>query len=328
LCSNLVFNGVAEPDEYTRFSVAGWKFPLCTGWKVEMEKGFTLRRELASRIERLLGTKVESCRTVAGGYTPALRLLCRTASAAFFVKVGVTPLTGEFLRREIRIYNSLRGGFMPDLVAWEDQEVEPILIIEDLSAHSWPPPWDKSRIERVLTQIDAMHNTKVSLEPYAEVRNTSGAGWPTVAADPEPFLSLKIADSRWLEAALPILLENEDRCTTEGGSLTHWDLRSDNICLTESRTVFVDWNLACLSNPKLDLGFWLPSLTYEGGPDPETILPDAPEIAAWVSGFFAARAGLPEITDAPRVRLVQRQQLETALPWAIRALDLPPPAVA
>jgi hypothetical protein len=100
-------------------------------------------------------------------------------------------------------------------------------------------------------------------------------------------------------------------------------LRSDNICLTESRAIFVDWNLACLSNPKLDLGFWLPSLAYEGGPEPETILPDAPEIAAWVAGFFAARAGRPEIHDAPRVRLVQRQQLETALPWAVRSLDLP-----
>jgi len=42
------------------------------------------------------------------------------------------------------------------------------------------------------------------------------------------------------------------------------------------------------------------------------------------AGFFAARAGLPEISDAPQVRTVQRQQLETALPWAARALDLPP----
>jgi hypothetical protein len=88
--------------------------------------------------------------------------------------------------------------------------------------------------------------------------------------------------------------------------------------------VFVDWNLACRSNARLDLGFWLPSLQFEGGPAPEAILPDAPEVAAWVAGFFAARAGLPEVPDAPRVRLVQRQQLATALPWAIRALELPP----
>jgi aminoglycoside phosphotransferase (APT) family kinase protein len=132
-------------------------------------------------------------------------------------------------------------------------------------------------------------------------------------------------DARWLDGALPLLIRHEEQCSTDGESLTHWDLRSDNICVTETGAIFVDWNCACVSNPRLDLGFWLPSLAYEGGPAPERILPDAPGIAAWVSGFFAARAGLPGINDAPRVRLVQRQQLATALPWVARALDLPPP---
>jgi aminoglycoside phosphotransferase (APT) family kinase protein len=127
-----------------------------------------------------------------------------------------------------------------------------------------------------------------------------------------------------LEIALPLLIAAENDCSTEGASLTHWDLRSDNICLIGSRVIFVDWNLACMSNPQLDLGFWLPSLAAEGGPEPERILPHAPEVAALVAGYFAARAGLPEIVDAPRVRRAQRQQLKTALPWAIRALELPP----
>jgi thiamine kinase-like enzyme len=133
-----------------------------------------------------------------------------------------------------------------------------------------------------------------------------------------------VAGAGWLKAALPTLIQFEESCPTEGDSLTHLDLRSDNICVTAERVVFVDWNSACLSNPRLDLGFWLPSLAYEGGPEPEKILPDAPEVAARVSGFFAARAGLPEISDAPRVRAVQRRQLVTALPWAARALGLPP----
>ncbi|HEV2472315.1 MAG TPA: hypothetical protein VGS41_06605 [Chthonomonadales bacterium] len=64
----------------------------------------------------------------------------------------------------------------------------------------------------------------------------------------------------------------------------------------------------------------------EGGPAPENLLPDAPEIAAWVSGDFAARAGLPGIPDAPRVRGVQLLQLREALPWAARACGLSPPA--
>ncbi len=175
-----------------------------------------------------------------------------------------------------------------------------------------------------MAQINALHNTPATLETYAQVHEMRDANWHAVAADPEPFLSLGIADVQWLEAALPSLMQFEEICSTAGDNLTHWDLRSDNICITIKRAIFIDWNAACLSNPRIDLGFWLPSLNYEGGPEPEKILPDAPEVAAWVSGFFAARAGLPEICDAPRVRIVQRQQLQTALPWAVRALDLPP----
>ena len=283
-----------------------------------------LNDDLRSRVERLLGTKVEAYRQVGGGYTPATRLVCQTAKGSFFVKAGATPLTGEFLRREIQVYNTIHGDFMPELVAWEDHETTPILIIEDLSAYHFPPPWNREQVERVQAQIEAMHNTKASLEPFTQIHGGWEANWQTVADDPAPFLSLKMADAQWLDAALPVLLDYEARCRTDGDSLCHWDIRSDNICITEDRVVLVDWNLACLSNPKLDLGFWLPSLAYEAGVAPESILPDAPEVAAWVSGFFAARAGLPNIPDAPRVRLVQRQQLETALPWAVRAMRLPP----
>lgn len=282
------------------------------------------RRELISRIEKLVGAKVESYRRVEGGYTPALRLLCRTAHVDFFVKVGVTPSTSKNLYREIRVYNCLSGDFMPRLVAWEHHESEPVLIIEDLSMHHWPPPWDERQIELTLAQINALHNTSAALETFAEVHGTDVGNWKSVADDPEPFLSLKVADARWLESALPDLIRHQENCPTAGDSLIHWDLRSDNICLTEKQAKFIDWNGACLSNPRLDLGFWLPSLAYEAGLKPETILPDAPEVAAWVSGFFAARAGLPKIVDAPRVRTVQRQQLATALPWAVRALGLQP----
>lgn len=282
-------------------------------------------RELASRVERLVGARVESYRRVEGGYTPALRLVCETAGASFFAKVGTTPGTRQSLRREIRVYNSLSGDFMPRLVASEDDESEPVLIIEDLSRGHWPPPWDGRHIELALAQVGALHHTHASLETYAQAHGATEANWRAVAADPEPFLRLRLADAVWLEAALPVLSKYEEDCPTAGESLTHCDLRSDNICVTPGRVVFVDWNLACLSNPRLDLGFWLPSLAYEGGPEPEKILPDAPEVAARVSGYFASRAGLPGISDAPRVRTVQRRQLGTALSWAARALDLPPP---
>jgi hypothetical protein len=103
-------------------------------------------------------------------------------------------------------------------------------------------------------------------------------------------------------------------------------LRSDNLCLTPKGVKLIDWAEACRSAADVDLGFFLPSLAHEGGPEPDTIQPGRPDIAAVVSGFFAARAGLPDVPKAPFVRRVQREQLGTALPWAIRALGLPPVA--
>jgi aminoglycoside phosphotransferase (APT) family kinase protein len=149
------------------------------------------------------------------------------------------------------------------------------------------------------------------------------SGWQDVAADPGPFLSLGLATESWLHTALPSLQRIDAPAVVAGDALLHNDVRSDNICFRLGRALFVDWNLACVGHPDWDLAFWLPSLQAEGGPPPEVLLPDAGALAGIISGFFASRAGLPTIPDAPRVRHIQRVQLRTALPWAVRALGLP-----
>jgi hypothetical protein len=80
-----------------------------------------------------------------------------------------------------------------------------------------------------------------------------------------------------------------------------------------------------VGNPRWDIAFWLPSLLLEGGPHPASVLPDGGHEAAVVSGFFAARAGLPPVAAAPTVRAFQLAQLRVALPWACSELGLPPP---
>jgi Ser/Thr protein kinase RdoA (MazF antagonist) len=169
-----------------------------------------------------------------------------------------------------------------------------------------------------------MHNVVGADVPsYIEVQAGRDDGWGAVVRDAQPLLSLKFCSASWLEAALPDLIAAAAACSTEGTALCHGDLRSDNLCLVGGKALLVDWPEACLSNPRLDLGLMLPSLTEEGGPLPEAILQDAPEVAAWVAGFFAGRAGLPPIPGSPGVRPVQVRQLSTALPWARRALGLP-----
>jgi hypothetical protein len=49
--------------------------------------------------------------------------------------------------------------------------------------------------------------------------------------------------------------------------------------------------------------------------------------AAFVAGFFAARAGEPEIAALPRLRRVQKQQLVPALTWLCRCLAIEGPPI-
>lgn len=134
-------------------------------------------------------------------------------------------------------------------------------------------------------------------------------------------------DSRtagWLRDNAPMLVAAEDEASIDGPCPAHLDVRSDNLCFRGGRAVLVDWNHAVVAHPDLDIAGWAPSLHAEGGPAPEEILPGAGPLAAVISGYFADRAGQPVIPTAPRVREVQLRQLRTALPWAARALGLPP----
>jgi hypothetical protein len=248
-----------------------------------------------------------------------------------FVKIGWTLDTASWIRDEHLVYARLRGApFLPALLGWNDDGVRPVLALEDLSDAHWPPPWEPRRVDLVLACLDEVGRTPAPPDlPEARSSQWGLDGWPEVARDPEPFLSLELCSRSWLDRALTTLASASARARFEGDALLHFDVRSDNLCVREDRAMLVDWNFACIGNPIFDLAAWLPSLHAEGGPAPEEVLPTTDEvaaIAALLAGNFATRAPRPEIPEAPHVRQLQRAQLATALPWAARALELPPPA--
>jgi hypothetical protein len=293
----------------------------------------------AERAARLLGGRLARWGhlTGAGGYTPAFRLHVELADGrTAFVKAATTDLTARFIRAEAASYDALDGcDFLPRRLGYEDDGARPVLVLEDLSAAYWPPPWRPGDVERVLETLAAVRPCAGRFAPGAppSLADQRGglAGWARVAGDPAPFLSLGMCSAAWLEVALPALLAADEAAPLDGGDLCHMDTRSDNLCFAgDARTLLVDWNLAAAGNGDLDVVAWLPSLPAEGGPAPEEALriagmPEQPELTALITGYFAARAGLPQIPDAPRVRHIQKVQLVHALPWAARALGLPPP---
>jgi thiamine kinase-like enzyme len=275
------------------------------------------------RIERALGWRPKhwapaSRRT--GGATAA-RLLVSSDDERAFVKLGNTELTAGCFRREHQNYLALAGPFLPRLLGFSDDGMVPVLALEDLSEATWPPPWDDERVHQVLEAAALVHAHPVP--PHlAALTKEYRDDWDEVASDPRPFLALKVCSAAWLERALPALSAAARAAPIQGSALLHLDARSDNLCFRDGRAVIIDWDSPMVGNPDVDIAFWLPSLAAEGGPQPEAILPAAPELAAWAAGYFCARAGGPPIPEAPHVRPLQLSQARTALPWAARALGL------
>ena len=291
---------------------------------------------LRVRLHELRGSAPVSWRRVERGYTPAQRWLVQFADgSSAFVKVGATPVTAEWLRLEMRRYEQLDAPFMPKRLAFDDAPARPLLVLEDLSAARWPPPWERGDVEsliRTLQRVACTRPLPPDLGSLAELYGRAGSderarcGWGAVAAAPAEFLSLGLCSAAWLERALPRLCEAHNEALVEGDDLVHHDVRSDNVCITADRgLVLIDWNNAHRGNGACDLAFAAPSLRLEGGPLPEELVHDDGRLAALVSGYFAARAGQAQIPDAPLVRWIQLRQLRIALPWVARVLQLEPP---
>jgi hypothetical protein len=282
---------------------------------------------LPEHVERLLGVPVAGWRPVAGGgWSAAVRGVAELADGrSVFAKLGDMPGTIESVRAECTIYPLLSGPFIPRLVA-ADPSV-PVLVIEDLSSATWPPPWTPellAGLEGLFAELAATRAPE-GLPSLADRVRSVGA-WDLVAADRDPFLATGVASAEWLDRALPAVLAAQGSAPTAGDSLIHFDVRSDNLCFRDGRALLVDWNHAIAGNPQWDRLLMLHTIQMEGGPAVRELDPDPePGILAWSAGFFAARAGLPPPASAPRVRGFQRAQLEVVLPWAAEVLGLPPP---
>jgi hypothetical protein len=274
-------------------------------------------------MEQLLAARIVDVQKVTTGYSATQRWLIRTEfSTRYFAKIGVTVPSIDSLRHEAHVYEQVHLRCMPKVVAWQDHDLAPILILEDLSSFEWPPPWSDRTITAALETIEQVHSSTGPLLSYEERNGSNWDWWRAIEREPEPFLRLKIASAQWLQSSLPVLIESANSVSPMGDGIAHFDLRGDNFCFSTKETRLVDWSLACLGNPKLDLGLFLPGLAADQGPSPERVLPGEPGIAAWVAGFFAWHASKPFIPSAPGVRMMQLRLLQKALPWVIRELDL------
>lgn len=319
------------PPPHSRISPTS-RYALHLSHRLAVAHNRRMDRPEPDDVERagsLLGARPIGWQHMPRGYTAAARWLVTLEDGRrAFIKKATGIDSAVWLRAEWDIYSRIEARFMARVLAWEDGP-HPMLALEDLSRAYWPPPWRNGMVESVLDTLDQVAKlTPPPGLPALKEQIPSAEGWEQVASDPAPFLRLGLCSTSWLEAALPALIAAEESAPLAGDALVHCDVRSDNLCLDGDRVVLVDWNWACIGNPKVDVAGWLPSLHAEGGPRPENILPDEPGLAAWLSGLWASQAGLPEPFAGARIREVQLRQLRVALPWVTSSLGLPAPGAS
>jgi hypothetical protein len=240
-----------------------------------------------------------------------------------FVKAATSPYLAGALRREAEVYAQLPTDFAPELIAFDDDPDQPMLILEDLSDADWSIHWDAGRVAAVRDTLGSVAATAAPANSPAVGETFSKFGdWAGLMADPAAFLATGIRSPEWIDRNASRLQAAAIAAPIAGDALLHLDVRSDNLCFRDGTAILVDWNWACTGNPEFDVAAWLPSLAAEGGPRPWEILPRAAGYAALLAGVWATEVGLPPPSTAPTVRDMQRRQLEVALVWVEHELGL------
>ncbi|MGH3304063.1 MAG: aminoglycoside phosphotransferase family protein [Streptosporangiaceae bacterium] len=290
---------------------------------------------LRDRVEDLLGARVLAAQTQPGGFSPgvAARLTLTGGGRAFVKAVGdLNPDSPGIHRSEARIAAALPEGTpAPRLLGSVDTDGWVILLLEDIEGRMPAQPWRSDELVRVL---DAMTGLAAALSPApieapsAAVRfHSLGHGWRNLAnaraegdklADVSPWARDRVYD---LAA-----LESHWAGDVAGTTLAHGDVRADNILLTPSRVVFVDWPWACLAKPWFDLVALLPSVTLQGGQAPEEVLAahpladgadpdDVTTAVAALAGMWIYLGRRPDPPGIPTLRAFQRAHSAVALDW-------------
>jgi aminoglycoside phosphotransferase (APT) family kinase protein len=299
-----------------------------------------LRAEVAAR----LGGEVAEAVTQPGGFSPGLAARLRLADGrrAFVKAVGPEPNPDSpgIHRDEARTMTALpRSAPAPRLLWSLDRHGWVALAFEDVDGAPPALPWRPGELGRVLAMVAdlaaALTPAPPGFSPIAERLEDIFHGWRGLAGaraaggDPaglDPWAARHLDRLADLEAGWP--------AATEGRTLLHADLRADNLLLTPTRVVAVDWPYACVGAAWVDLLLLLPSVTMQGGPDPEPTFAAHPvaagadppavttALAAW-AGFLVAGSRLPPPPGLPTLRAFQLGQGVVALDWLRRRTGWP-----
>ena len=239
-------------------------------------------------------------------------------------------------RREARIAAALPTSVpAPRFLGSYDDGDWIALIFEDIDGTAPQTPWQQAELDRVLVAVGqlsaALTPAPIAVEPVSDLMPSVFSGWQQLAASAEARQDDLRGVDPWAQRHLAelVAIEAASADAAAGTTLLHADLRADNILLTPSRVVFIDWPWASRGAAWVDLVFMLPSVAMQGGPKPWEVFDshplgrDAPAAAvtavvAAAAGFMIRGSRLPPPPGLPTVRAFQRDQGVPALEWLKR----------
>lgn len=272
-------------------------------------------------VERVLGSVVISATTQQGGFSPgvAARLVTASGRRAFVKAVGaaLNPDTPTLFRNEIAAIQGV--GPLPQaprLYDVYDDGDWVVLLLEDVEGRLPSHPWVREDAVRVLDALaeltEALDPSPWPEAPVAAVRSASFLSrWDRVIAD-----GLAVPDwAAGREQELADLARTGLRALAAGKALAHWDLRADNILLTDDRVVFIDWAHAAVAPS------WADTVILHGDMRQSVALPALPDEPG-ITGFITAIAGglwwgaaQPAPPGLPTIRAWQRRHALVHLDW-------------
>lgn len=285
---------------------------------------------LRNLLEDVIGKKSTHWIVPDCGLSSALRFSVQFEDKSrVFVKAATDEETEGWLRIEHFVLSSACAEFMPYVIEWVDMpSTLPVLITQDLSHAYWPAShngvaWRDGDFDLLFSRIKqvASHEAPAALPG---LQNRKVSLWSQIANRPDGFLNLRICSEGWLSRSVDALIDAETNADVTGNCLVHGDVRSDNICILDSKPIFVDWSNAARGYALHDQATLLPTLHMEGGPRPYLVMPDGGREAASGSAMHIQRLMLDR--SMPEwLKIVFTQIIAIELEWAAQCLGLDEP---
>ncbi|HEV2477954.1 MAG TPA: phosphotransferase [Candidatus Dormibacteraeota bacterium] len=286
---------------------------------------------MRAAFEERLGARVIEAVTQPQGFSPGLaaRLRLDDGRRVFLKAVSekANPDTPDIHRREARILAALPATAPIARLLWSHDEMGWVaLCLEDVDGRHPHDPWTDHDLDLVIARVEKMSRDltpspiKVDDSVPAFFRRTIN-GWGIALERRETRL-----DS-WALRNLDRLTELERRApgVVDGDALVHCDVRADNLLIAGDRVYVLDWPWARIGAAWVDLVAMAPSVTMQGGPEPEQFLarldlqgvrPEAIDaVVASLAGYFVVRALEPPPQGIPTVRAFQAAQGRVAIAW-------------